>query len=116
MNRSILCGALLSAAVAMPPASWAQASAHAGLRPSDSASSGPASDPLEARALVPALTVRSSLSGYRPFKDAEVGPWRQLNDTVRDVGGWRAYARLSQEPDGVEGAKPPPSGHAGHGQ
>lgn len=115
MNQSILCGVLLSAAVAMPPVSGAQASSPPGPGPSGAAATGPASDPLEAQARLPALTVRSSLSDYRPYREAEVGHWRQLNDTVRNVGGWRAYARLSQEPDGVEGAKPTPSGHAGHG-
>lgn len=107
MNRSILCGALLSAVVSMPPVSRAQAPSPPPLRQSETASCGPASDPLDAPARVPALTMRSSLRDYRPYKDAEVGPWRQLNDAVRDVGGWKTYARLSQEPDGMEVAKPP---------
>lgn len=144
MNRSILCGALLGAAV-FTPLSWAQtppppvaSAAWPGApRPAETARFGPASDPLNAQVPVPALNARSSLSDYRPYKDAEVGPWRQVNDRVRDVGGWKAYARLSQEPDVPEGAKPPqsapasspaqtgtpqapvqkpvPGGHAGHG-
>lgn len=110
MNRSILCAALLSTAVAMPPVSWAQASSPPGPRPSGAAAAGPASDPLEAQARVPALTVRSSLKDYRPYRDAEVGPWRQRNDTVG-----RTDARLPREPDGLEGAKPSQGAHTGHG-
>ena len=36
---------------------------------------------------------RSAFEGYRPFESAEVQDWRKSNDTVREVGGWRAYAR-----------------------
>ena len=39
---------------------------------------------------------RSAFDGYRPFGEQPVAPWRQANDTVRDVGGWRAYAREAQ--------------------
>lgn len=38
----------------------------------------------------------SAFEGYRPFASEEVGNWRQANDTVRDIGGWRAYAREIQ--------------------
>ena len=39
------------------------------------------------------LEHRSAFEGYRPFAAEEVQPWRQSNDTVRDIGGWRVYAR-----------------------
>ncbi|HEY8360448.1 MAG TPA: hypothetical protein VIL30_23575 [Ramlibacter sp.] len=39
---------------------------------------------------------RSAFEGYRPFASVEVRDWRQSNDTVRDIGGWRAYAREIQ--------------------
>jgi hypothetical protein len=35
----------------------------------------------------------SAFEGYRPFEAGEVQDWRKSNDTVRDRGGWRAYAR-----------------------
>lgn len=38
----------------------------------------------------------SAFEGYRPFAAGEVGDWRKANDTVRDIGGWRAYAREIQ--------------------
>lgn len=49
------------------------------------------------------LAYDSAFDGYRPFEAGEVQDWRQSNDTVRDVGGWRAYARERQ-------AGPPPPG------
>ena len=54
----------------------------------------------------PALEHRSAFEGYRPFAAEDVQPWRQSNDTVRDVGGWRVYARE------ISGAKVPASGPA----
>ena len=77
--------------------------------------------PADPRAAVPALLYGSSLSRYQAFADAEVAPWRETNEQVRQRGGWRAYAREAQAPTpaatapppaGV--AKPPMPGHAGH--
>ncbi len=36
---------------------------------------------------------QSAFEGSRPFEAGEVQDWRKSNDTARDVGGWRAYAR-----------------------
>ncbi len=44
----------------------------------------------------PALAYSSAFEGYRPFDAGEVQDWRKSNDTVREVGGWRAYAREIQ--------------------
>jgi len=41
-------------------------------------------------------TYRSAFDGYRKFSDEPVAPWRQSNDTVRKIGGWRTYAREAQ--------------------
>lgn len=41
----------------------------------------------------PSSPYNSAFEGYRPFSPAELGDWRKANETVRDVGGWRAYAR-----------------------
>lgn len=38
----------------------------------------------------------SAFEGYRPFEAGEVQDWRKSNDTVREIGGWRAYAREIQ--------------------
>jgi hypothetical protein len=63
---------------------------------------------------------RSAFEGYRPFASAEVQDWRRSNDTVRDIGGWRAYAReihgglqAPQAPSTAPSGKAPDP-HAGH--
>ena len=51
---------------------------------------------------------RSAFEGYRPFEAGEVQDWRKSNDTVREIGGWRAYAREIQGARQKEGASPKP--------
>jgi hypothetical protein len=77
-----------------------------------------------ASAAVPGdLSFRSALEGYRPFADEKPASWREANDNVRRIGGWREYAREAQGTPaapasrGAEGgaAAPPPGGpHSGH--
>jgi hypothetical protein len=63
-------------------------------------------DPLDPKASVPLLFYVSSLSA--PQSTAETPPsWRQANDTVNRIGGWRAYAREAQQANAV--AAPPAS-------
>jgi hypothetical protein len=67
----------------------------------------------------------SAFDGYRPFAAEEIQDWRRSNDTVRDIGGWRAYAReihgtsappsSADKPGQATAAKPKASDpHAGH--
>lgn len=41
----------------------------------------------------------SAFEGYQPFAEAPLTPWRESNDTVGRIGGWRAYAREAQGAD-----------------
>ena len=41
----------------------------------------------------PPAAFRSAMDGYRPFSDEKQIPWKEANETVRQVGGWRAYAK-----------------------
>jgi hypothetical protein len=41
---------------------------------------------------------RSAFTGYRGFGDLPVVSWREANDRVREIGGWKAYAREAQSP------------------
>ena len=41
----------------------------------------------------------SAFEGYQPFAQAPLAPWRDSNDTVGRIGGWRAYAREAQGVD-----------------
>jgi hypothetical protein len=66
------------------------------------------------------LPARPALEGYQPFDDGTPVPWRQANDTVGRIGGWKAYAREAQgEPAApTSNATPAPAApadpHAGH--
>jgi len=91
-------------------------------------------DPLDPKASVPALSYESSFSQYRRLGDEKPVSWRDANDTVSRIGGWRVYAREAQQPDpapaakpadnasaakpsepsGPTPAKPMPPGHGGH--
>ena len=57
-------------------------------------------DPGNAKALAPPLVYRSPFSTYRAQGDAALLPWREANDRVRAIGGWRVYAREAQQPNG----------------
>ena len=80
-------------------------------------------DPLDSKASVPALSYVSSFSQYRLLGDEKPVSWREANDTVTRIGGWRVYAREAQQPDPApaapaavptDKAKPMPAGHGGH--
>lgn len=80
-------------------AAWAQASAPA--RPTAAASAPVAATP----------AYRSAFEGYAGHAEVPLRPWREVNDQVGRVGGWRVYARESQ----ASGATPATGAHAGHG-
>ncbi len=92
-------------------------------------------DPLDPKASVPTLRYESSFAQYRMFRDDKPISWRDANDTVARIGGWRVYTREAQQADPPSapapaitppGAVPPgpkpadttrqptPAGHAGH--
>ena len=86
-------------------------------------------DPLDPTASAPALRYVSSFSQYRLLGDEKPASWRDANDTVSRIGGWRAYAREAQQPDPASSApaapaapapiptdkaKPMPAGPGGH--
>ncbi|MBA3598244.1 MAG: hypothetical protein H0W40_12850 [Methylibium sp.] len=83
-----------------------------------------ARDPFDARATVPPVRYRSAFSGYRPLSDETVG-WKEANDEVARIGGWRAYAREANAPESPASAPAPgaagdskapaPAEHGGHG-
>ncbi len=36
---------------------------------------------------------QSAFRDYQPYSDQKAVPWKEANDTVRQIGGWREYAR-----------------------
>lgn len=87
---------------------------------------GTRADPADPKAAVPAASHLSPLRAFRGWSDAQVMPWRETNDLVRQRGGWRAYAREANTPDEAAPAGSPAvpapaaaaipgsGGHAGH--
>ena len=69
-------------------------------------------DPLDAKANVPALSYRSSFARFRTLSDDKPLSWREANDAVARIGGWRVYAREAQQPEAATAPKP---GAAGSG-
>lgn len=54
------------------------------------------------------LRFESVFDGYQSYRHQSVAPWKESNERVGEVGGWRAYAREAAEPEGSEA--PPRSG------
>jgi hypothetical protein len=77
------------------------------------AQTGPAPTTASAAEAAAPLSFRSAMEGYKPFAEEKPIPWKQANDTVRERGGWRAYAK-----EGAGEADDKPAGtadpHAGH--
>lgn len=45
------------------------------------------------------LVYQSSFQNYQRYTASAIQPWKQSNDTVKDIGGWRAYAKeITQDP------------------
>ena len=84
----------------------------------------PSASPIALGAAVP-LRFESVLSRYKPMTDQKLGSWREANDTVTRIGGWRTYLKEAQAPEVTESSVPaapvkpaaPPTAnpHAGHG-
>ena len=106
---------------------WAQAQAQAQSAPSpqpqtavQAAAQTARSDPLNAQAEVPPAVHASAFAGYRAAGEPQVGGWKEANQTVTRIGGWRVYAREASAPAPVVApaapapAPAPSRGPAGH--
>lgn len=40
-----------------------------------------------------ALQYRSAIGAYQTYADQSIQPWREANDRVQRIGGWRTYAK-----------------------
>jgi hypothetical protein len=66
-----------------------------------------ASDPANPQAAVPRAVHSSAFAGYRRHAEPAPIAWKDANDTVTRVGGWRAYAREAAEPSAPAASTPP---------
>ncbi|MFC5500166.1 hypothetical protein ACFPOE_21670 [Caenimonas terrae] len=58
------------------------------------------------------LPAPAALEGYRSFDEPKPIPWREANDTVGRIGGWRAYAREAQGATASTAPAPAPAASA----
>ena len=50
--------------------------------------------PVQGKPIAPIeLRYASVLSAYQAYADEPIQPWREANDRVGRIGGWRAYAK-----------------------
>ena len=63
-------------------------------------------DPLDPKAQVPSVRYESAFTQFRRAGDDKPVPWREANDVVTRIGGWRVYAREAQQPDPAAAEKP----------
>lgn len=75
-----------------------------------------------------ALPYRTVFDGYQPFTDEKLKSWKDSNNTVGKIGGWRAYAKEAAEPASADKPvpavspttpalpAPAPNPHASHGK
>jgi hypothetical protein len=49
-------------------------------------------DPLDSTAATMALDYQSPLKAYQGFREQPLQNWREANDLVGRIGGWRTYA------------------------
>lgn len=109
MLRALQIATAAAVACLNVPVAWAQAAS----APAAAASTASSS-----------RSYQSAFDRYRAYRDEPVGDWRRANETVRQIGGWKAYAREVQggAPGSVAPAAPAastPSGaasgaHSGH--
>jgi hypothetical protein len=78
-------------------------------------------NPLDAQAAVPPVRHDSAFRHYRGHADEKLAPWKDANDAVGRIGGWRSYAReaaqsgaQTEAPPAPSGAAPKPAGRGGH--
>jgi hypothetical protein len=63
-------------------------------------------DPLDPKAQVPATRFESSFAEFRRLGDDGPVGWRDANEAVARIGGWRVYALESQQPAPSAAEKP----------
>ena len=60
------------------------------------------------------LGYTSPLTGYQAYVDQPIQSWRDANDTVGRIGGWRTYAREARTAEPAKDTAPAAPAHEGH--
>jgi hypothetical protein len=69
----------------------------------------PQRDPADPKGGGKPVEYRSAFDDYRPYKETEIAPWREVNEEVGRVGGHLGIARAQQQA-GKPAPKPSPHG------
>lgn len=87
--------------------------------------------PTNTASVVSPFQYRSVFTHYHLFNEQPVLPWREANDDVEKIGGWRFYAKEASQPDAADKSAVPKSepqmkqpaepssdagSHSGHGR
>jgi hypothetical protein len=72
------------------------------------------SEKSQANPLPTRLQYSSTLASYKGYTDQAVQPWREANDRVGRIGGWRTYAKESAAGQSAPSTPPGADPHAGH--
>ena len=59
------------------------------------------------------LVYQSSFKNYPRYSASDIEAWKQANDTVKDIGGWREYAKEIAEDSDTKPSSANPS-HGDH--
>jgi len=80
------------------------------------AAQAPAAQDTRGPSLPTQLRYTSAIGTYQAYEDQPVQSWREANDRVGQIGGWRTYAKEARTAKPAEPASSPPSSdpHAGH--
>ena len=62
----------------------------------------------------PESNTASAVESYQPYSAQQVQPWRESNDNVGRIGGWRTYAKEMSQPDSAASPKVEAGTPAGH--
>lgn len=68
----------------------------------------------QAHPLPTRLQYTSVLATYQGYTDQAVQSWREANDRVGRIGGWRAYAKEAATGQSAPNTPPVTNPHAGH--
>ena len=74
--------------------------------------SAPAVAPAAMAADTAVLAYRSAFDGYQPYTEEKTSNWKEANDTARQLGGWREYAKEAGETPKPEVVVKPEAGAA----
>ena len=100
---STLPGRLLALACIAVPLSGLSAAA---LAQTAAQSANPAAPAAARTGIAAPPAFRSAFEGYQPYTDEKMQDWKQANDRVGQIGGWREYAKEASRAEASDSPAP----------